>query len=98
MNAFVAARALLARLGFLAGRILPVRSRVVLASAHGDRIGGNLAWIREGIRRDLPDVPIVELTFWPGGPRTYLRAALQALTAGFHLATARLFVVDDYFF
>jgi CDP-ribitol ribitolphosphotransferase len=98
MKAFVAARALLARLGFLAGRILPVRSRVVLASAHGDRIGGNLAWIREGIRRDLPDVPIVELTFWPGGPRTYLRAALQALTAGFHLATARLFVVDDYFF
>lgn len=98
MNAFVAARALLVRLGFLAGRILPVRSRVVLGSAHGDRIGGNLAWIRDGIRRELPDVPIVELTFWPGGARTYARAALQALTSGFHLATARLFIVDDYYF
>jgi len=98
MNAFVAARMVLVRLGFLAGRILPVRSRVVLASAHRDRIGGNLAWIRDGIRRELPDVPIVELTFWPGGPRTYARAALHALTSGFHLATARLFVVDDYYF
>ncbi|MBI2781266.1 MAG: CDP-glycerol glycerophosphotransferase family protein [Chloroflexi bacterium] len=98
MNAFVAARALLVRLGFAAGHILPVRSRVVLASAHGDRIGGNLAWIRDGIRRELPGVRIVQLTFWPGGQRTYVRAALHALTSGFHLATARLFVVDDYFF
>ena len=98
MNAFVAVRALLVRLGFAAGRVLPVRSRVVLGSAHGDRIGGNLAWIRDGIRRELPDVPIVELTFWPGGMRTYARAAVHALTSGFHLATARLFVVDDYYF
>lgn len=98
MNAFLAARLLLTRAGFLAGRLLPVRSRVVLGSAHGDRISGNLTWIRARIERDLPGVPIVELTFWPGGRRTYLRAAVHALTAGFHLATARLFIVDDYYF
>jgi CDP-glycerol glycerophosphotransferase (TagB/SpsB family) len=98
MNAFVAARAFLVRVGFLVGRMLPRRSHVVLASAHGDRITGNLAWIREGIRRDLPGVAIVELTFRPGGARTYVRAAVHALTSGFHLATARLFVVDDYYF
>ena len=98
MNAFVAARALLVRIGFLVGRSLPLRSRVVLASAHGDRITGNLAWIRDGMRRELPDVPIVELTFRPGGARTYARAAMHALMSGFHLATARLFVVDDYYF
>jgi CDP-ribitol ribitolphosphotransferase len=98
MNAFVAARAVLVRIGFLVGRSVPIRSRVVLASAHGDRIAGNLAWIRDGLRRELPDVPIVQLTFRPGGPRTYLRAAINALTSGFHLANARLFVVDDYYF
>ena len=98
MNAFVAARALLVRLGFLVGRVVPVQARVVLGSAHGDRIGGNLTWIRDGIRRELPDVPIVELTFRPGGARTYARAVVHAFTSGFHLATARLFVVDDYYF
>jgi CDP-ribitol ribitolphosphotransferase len=98
MNAFVAARVLLTRAGFLAGRLLPLRSSVVLGSAHGDRIGGNLAWIRAGIERDLPGVPIVELAFWPGGSRTYARAAVHAFKSGFRLATSRLFVVDDYFF
>lgn len=98
MTAFLAARILLTRAGFLAGRLRPVRSRVALGSAHGDRISGNLAWIRSGIERDLPGVPIVELTFWPGGPRTYARAAVHAFRSGYHLATARLFVVDDYYF
>lgn len=98
MNAFVAARALLTRAGFLLGRMLPIRSRVVLASAHSDRITGNLAWIREGIEATLPGTRIVEVTFWPGGARSYVRAALHAFRSGVHLATARLFVVDDYFF
>lgn len=98
MNALLAARVLLTRVGFLAGRTLPVRSRVVLGSAHADRISGNLAWIRAGIERDLPGVRIVDLAFWPGGSRTYARAAIHALKSGFHLATARLFIVDDYYF
>ncbi len=98
MNAFVTARALLTRAGFSLGRLLPLRSRVVLGSAHADRISGNLAWIRAGIESELPGTEIVEVTFWPGGPRSYLRAALHAFRSGVQLATARLFVVDDYFF
>jgi CDP-ribitol ribitolphosphotransferase len=98
MNAFVTARALLTRAGFALGRFLPLRSRVVLGSAHSDRISGNLAWIRAGIEAELPGTEIVEVTFWPGGPRSYLRAARHAFWSGVHLATARLFVVDDDFF
>ncbi|HXG26984.1 MAG TPA: CDP-glycerol glycerophosphotransferase family protein [Candidatus Binatia bacterium] len=95
----MAVRSLLSRLGFALGRLLPLRSRVVLATAHGDRISGNLAWIRQGIRRELPGVPIVELADRPSrGPRSLARSALWTIRAGFHLATARLFVVDDYFF
>jgi CDP-glycerol glycerophosphotransferase (TagB/SpsB family) len=99
VSPLVALRATLVRLGFLAGRLLPIRSRVVLATGHGARITGNLGWIREGIRAARPEVGVVELTFLPGrGPWQLARAAIHALRSGFHLATARLFVVDDYFF
>ena len=99
MSPLVALRATLVRLGFLAGRLMPVRPRVVLATGHGLHIGGNLASIREGIRSARPDVGVIEITFWPGaGWRQLPRAAIHALRSGFHLATARLFVVDDYFF
>ena len=99
MSPLVALRATLVRLGFLAGRLLPVRRRVVLATGHGTRLIGNLAWIRDGIRSARPDVGVVELAFWPSSGRRHLvRAAVDALRSGFHLATARLFVVDDYFF
>ena len=99
MSPPVALRATLVRLGFLAGRLLPIRPRVVLATGHGARITGNLAWIRDGVRSTRPDVDVVELAFWPGsGWRQLARAAIHALRSGFHLATARLFVVDDYFF
>lgn len=99
MNAVVLLRMLLTRLGFAVGRLLPLRPRVVLATAHGDRLSGNLAWIREGLRAERPDLAIVELTDHPGrGLRRTLRSVVQAVRAGFHLASARLFVVDDYFF
>jgi CDP-glycerol glycerophosphotransferase (TagB/SpsB family) len=99
MSPLVALRATLVRVGFLAGRLLPIRSRVVLATGHGARLTGNLAWIREGIRAERPEVGVVELTFRPGRGRWQLaRAAIHALRSGFHLATTRLFVVDDYFF
>jgi CDP-glycerol glycerophosphotransferase (TagB/SpsB family) len=99
VSPLVALRATLVRLGFLVGRLVPVRRRVVLATAHGARITGNLAWIRDGIRSARPDVGVVVLTFRPGHGRAQLvRAAIHALRSGFHLATTRLFVVDDYFF
>jgi CDP-ribitol ribitolphosphotransferase len=99
MTQLVALRATLVRLGFLAGRIVPLRARVVLATAHADRIGGNLAWIHDELRSRRPDLPIVVLAHRPAATRwSNLSAAVHAVRAGFHLATARAFVVDDYFF
>jgi len=95
----VALRATLVRLGFLLGRLLPLRSRVVLATGHAPRISGNLAWIREGLRTARPDVEVVAYGHEPGGGRRRLPAtALHALRAGYLLATSRLVVVDDFFF
>ena len=92
-------RAALVRLGFAAGRLVPVRPRVVLATAHADRLSGNLAWIRDRLATDQPAVPIVVLASRTRTGRVgALRAVLDAVVAGWHLATARLFVVDDYFF
>jgi CDP-ribitol ribitolphosphotransferase len=99
MTLLVALRAALVRLGFLIGRLTPLRARVVLATAHADSISGNLIWIRDAMRAREPDRRIVVLGGRPGrGPWSYLDAAARAVQAGFHLATARLFVVDDYFF
>jgi teichoic acid ribitol-phosphate primase len=99
VSPLVAMRVALVRLAFLGGKLLPLRSRVVLATGHGETISGNLAWIREGIRRQAPEVRIVEISHRPGGGwRRLLDAGIHALRSGYHLATARLFVVDDYFF
>jgi CDP-ribitol ribitolphosphotransferase len=99
MTPLVALRAALVRFGFLLGRLTPLRARVVLATAHADAIGGNLVWIRDALRAREPDRRIVILASRPGGgPGSLLAAAARAVQAGFHLATARLFVVDDYFF
>jgi CDP-glycerol glycerophosphotransferase (TagB/SpsB family) len=99
MNPIDAVRATLVRIGFLAGRLAPLRPRVVLATAHADEISGNLAWIRDELRRSHPDVRVVELAQRaPRGARELARAAARSLRAGWLLATARLTVVDDYFF
>jgi CDP-glycerol glycerophosphotransferase (TagB/SpsB family) len=99
VSPLVALRATLVRLAFLAGRLVPVRSRVVLATGHGSRLGGNLAWIREGLRAIRPEVQVIELTHRPGGGwRRLAGAAVHAVRSGYHLATARLFVVADYYF
>jgi hypothetical protein len=92
-------RAALVRIGFAIGRLRPIRDRVVLATAHADRLGGNLAAIEAGMGRAGLGQRIVTLTQRPGtGLAALLAAAAGAVVAGFHLATARLFVVDDYFF
>ena len=99
MSPLVALRTALVRLGFLVGRLLPIRRRVVLATGHGPRIAGNLVWIRDGLGAARSDVRIVELAHQPGGGQRGLAgAAVHAVRSGFHLATARLFVVDDYYF
>jgi CDP-glycerol glycerophosphotransferase (TagB/SpsB family) len=92
-------RAALVRIGFAIGRLRPIRARVVLATAHADRLGGNLAAIEAGMGRAGLGHRIVSLTQRPGtGVAALLAAAVGAVMAGFHLATASLFVVDDYFF
>ena len=99
MSSLVALRIALVRLGFGVGRLRAVQPRVVLATAHGEYLAGNLAWIREGLGAAQPQVPTTEIVFRPGqGWRNLLAAAVHAIRSGYHLATARLFVVDDYYF
>jgi CDP-ribitol ribitolphosphotransferase len=95
----LALRVALVRLGFVLGRLVRVRRRVVLATSHADRIGGNLAWIRDELARTRPAARMAVLASRPWGRRGgRLAAALAELRAGFALATSRLVVVDDYFF
>lgn len=91
-------RTLLVRLGFALGRLTPVRSRVVLATAHADRLTGNLAVIRERLASEAPELPVVvRARASRHGIPGLSRAAFEAVVAGWHLATARLFVVDDHY-
>ena len=92
-------RAALVRLGFTLGRLAPLRRRVVLATSHADRLTGNLAELRDRLASEQPAVPVDVLArrIRPGR-RAIARAAVDALVAGWHLATARLFVVDDHYF
>jgi CDP-glycerol glycerophosphotransferase (TagB/SpsB family) len=99
VSPLVALRVALVRAGFLLGRLRPLQPSVVLATGHAATISGNLTWIRDGTRGALPDTRIVVLAHRPGGGwRGLVGAAMHSLRAGYHLATARLFVVDDYFF
>lgn len=87
------------RLGFAIGYLLPLRSRVVLATSHASSVSGNLAWIRDELRRSHPGVPVREFAQpIPRGSRQLLVAIAGLVRAGFLLATSRLVVIDDYFF
>jgi teichoic acid ribitol-phosphate primase len=92
-------RAIVVRGMFALARRLPLRRRVVLATAHDPALRGNLAVIRDALLAADPPIPVVVLAHasrgdWPGR----IRAVWFAAVAAYHLATARLFVVDDYFF
>ena len=92
-------RILLVRLGFVLSRPLPLRSRVVFATAHAPSLGGNLAILRDELATRRPAVTAVTLAHRPeGGLRGRISAAWQAIVAGHYLATSRTFIVDDYFF
>lgn len=87
------------RLAFAIARLLPLRSRVVLATAHSARLAGNLVSIRDDLAARHPEIPVVVLARRPArGLRGRVAALGQAVTAGYYLATSRVFVVDDYFF
>jgi CDP-ribitol ribitolphosphotransferase len=92
-------RILAVRLAFGIARHLPLRSRVVLATAHSATLAGNLASIREDLARRYPSIPVVVLAHRPAiGPGDRVGALWQALVASYYLATSRVFIVDDYFF
>jgi CDP-ribitol ribitolphosphotransferase len=95
----VAVRITLVRLGFLIGRLLGrPRRRVLLATSHATSLSGNLAFIREELERREPPVPSVVITYRPGtSRRSLVGAAIASVRSGFHLATARVSIVDDYF-
>jgi CDP-ribitol ribitolphosphotransferase len=95
----VRARATVVRAVFSVARFLPLRRHVVLATAHDATLRGNLVVIRDALLAADPPIPVVVLAHasrgdWPGR----IRALWGAARAGYHLATARLFIVDDYFF
>lgn len=92
-------RVWLVQIGFTLGGIRPPGRHVLLASAHADRIGGNLAFIRDELARSHPGVrvKIIAHRAEPGW-RGRLRGAVAAIRAGFALARARVIVIDDYFF
>ena len=99
MDALVRARIALVRLGFWFGSRLPLRRRVLLATAHAPAIGGNLAAIRDELRRRVPGIAVDEIAHRPArGVRGRLAAAWHGVVAGYHLARTRLVVVDDYYF
>ncbi len=90
---------LVVRVGFALGRLRPLRAHVVLASQRATRLGGNLLYIRRELERRTPRIPVRVLAYRTRtGPRGRIEDAWHALRAGYHLATARVFVVDDWFF
>jgi teichoic acid ribitol-phosphate primase len=92
-------RTWLVRLGFEVGQRRPIRPHVVLATAHAVSLGGNLRYIADALERRRPPIPTVVLASRAApGLLGMLAEMVHALRAGYHLATARLFVVDDYFF
>ncbi|HEX3264130.1 MAG TPA: CDP-glycerol glycerophosphotransferase family protein [Candidatus Limnocylindrales bacterium] len=99
MSPRIAARLALVRVGFLLGRLAgSPRPRVVLATSHARAIGGNLAALRAELATRSPRVPVATIAFQPSSSlRGLATAALASIRAGYHLASARAFVVDDYF-
>lgn len=92
-------RTTLVRLAFALGRAFPLRRRVVLATSHADRLSGNLAWLRDELAGREPAIPTTVLARRStSGILGSLRAVRDALLGAWHLATARVFVVDDYYF
>jgi teichoic acid ribitol-phosphate primase len=92
-------RTFLVRLGAALGRVRRLESRVVLATAHADTLSGNLAYLERELARRTPPVRTTVLAYrTKPGVRGRIEGLWHAVHAGYHLATARAFVVDDYFF
>jgi CDP-glycerol glycerophosphotransferase (TagB/SpsB family) len=94
---YVLARILLVRIGFSVGRVTGPPDRVVLATAHSNELRGNLAVIAAEL--DRRGIAAERLAYQPGRSAGARIGGLRFhVRAGYALARARLFVVDDYFF
>jgi CDP-ribitol ribitolphosphotransferase len=92
-------RTWLVRIGFALGSVGPTPRRILVATAHADRLGGNLAAIRRDLATRHPSLPVRVLAHrTTAGWRGRLDGAVAAIRAGYALARARVVVVDDYFF
>jgi CDP-ribitol ribitolphosphotransferase len=79
--------------------LVPLRRRVVLATGQLDRLAGNLAIIQTELARREPPIPVTVLAARPrGGWRGRAWTFWRGLVGAFHLATSRVFIVDDYYF
>ena len=97
--AIVRLRTLAVRVGFWLGSARRPAPRVVLATSHAATLSGNLAYLAEELAARDPAIPVTVLAWrQQGGITGRLRAVAAAARAGYHLAAARAFVVDDYFF
>jgi teichoic acid ribitol-phosphate primase len=86
------------RLAFRLGRRRPPRPEVLLATAHAAALSGNLAAIRDDLATRHPEIRVRVLAHAQvGGFRGRLRMLWHGAIAGYHLATTRVVVVDDYF-
>lgn len=92
-------RTFLVRLGFALGTSAGTRPHILFASAHAERLGGNLAFLRAELARHHPRVEVAECTYrTSGGWWGRVAGAVNAVRAGWSLARARVVVLDDYFF
>ena len=77
-------RIALVRVAFAIARHLPLRPRVVLATAHSPRLAGNLAAIADDLAARHPEIPVVTIAHRPAtGARGRIAAAWQAVVAAF---------------
>ena len=87
------------RVTYRLARLLPLRRRVVFALTHANHLSGNLAFIRDELDRRRPRIPYVILANrYDGTWRAWFGLFVQNIRAGYHLATAKVFIVDDYYF
>jgi CDP-ribitol ribitolphosphotransferase len=72
---------------------------VVFASNAASQLSGNLAFIRDELERRTPPIPYrVLATRQTASLRSWLTAFVMNVRAGYLLARATVFIVDDYYF
>jgi len=98
-NRFVRLGAVVVKAGFALGGLRPLQPRVLLATQRSTDLRGNLLYVRRGLEKRTEPIPFVVLAFRTRpGLRGRLKGIGHAFKAGYHLATARVCVIDDWFF